>query len=302
MKMTQKRILIAGPSITEKEIRYVTNAVTTAWFENADIFQEHFERAFAQRMTVRHAVSLPSCTSAIHLSLAALGIGPGDDVIVPEITWIASAAPISHVGATPVFVDVDPVTWCIDPESMRLAITQNTKAVIAVDLYGAMPDMDALLAILDPLGIPLIEDAAEATGSEFGGRPAGSFGLAGAFSFHGSKTLTTGEGGMLVTNDDDLFTRVVSLRDHGRVPGDKMFLNREIGFKYKMSSLQAALGLAQLERLHELVGRKREIFSWYQDNLSSTRGITLNYEGNKLKNSFWMITAVLSHEMALLRM
>lgn len=289
-----KKIPVAGPWITEREVNYVADAAANAWFDSANAYNNRFETAFAAYMGAKHAASLPSCTSALHLSLAALGIGPGDEVIVPEATWIASCAPVAYVGATPVFVDVDRTTWCMDAQSMEQAITPRTKAVIAVDLYGSMPDMDALLAILRPRGIALIEDAAEAIGSRYKGKLAGGFGLTGVFSFHGSKTMTTGEGGMLVTNDSDIFARVQRLRDHGRKPGDRMFFNDEVAFKYKMSSMQAAMGLAQLERIDELVDRKREIHSWYQDNLNGMNGISLNHDSAEMRNSFWMNTVILS--------
>ncbi|MDD1705619.1 MAG: DegT/DnrJ/EryC1/StrS family aminotransferase, partial [Methanoregulaceae archaeon] len=196
------RIPISGPSITQKEVEYVTDAVRNAWYENANLFHERFEKAFAAYVGRLHAVTLPSCTSGIHLSLAALGISRGDEVIVPDVTWIASAAPVSYVGAMPVFADIDPETWCISAESLNACITTRTKAIIPVDLYGSMPDMDAIREIAGEHDLAVIEDAAEAIGSEYHGKRAGSFGDTGTFSFHGSKTLTTAEGGMLVTDDD----------------------------------------------------------------------------------------------------
>ncbi len=288
------RIPVAGPSITQKEIDYVSDAVRSAWYDRAGEYNRRFEEAFAQYVGVRFAAALPSCTSAIHLSLLALGVGPGDEVIVPDITWIASAAPISYVGAVPVFADVDRSSWCLDADSFRRCITPRTKAAIPVDLYGDMPDMQAISEIARELGIALIEDAAEAVGSEQDGRRAGSFGATGVFSFHGSKTLTTGEGGMLVTDREDLHRRVVVLRDHGRPPGDRTFFNREVAYKYKMSSLQAALGLAQLERIDELIERKRETFRWYRETLEGIDGITLNSESAGTRNSYWMVTVIVS--------
>jgi perosamine synthetase len=287
---TERRIPVAGPWITEKEIMYVSDAVATNWYEHAGDYVQRFEDAFAVATDREFAVSLPSCTSAIHLALAALGVSQGDEVIVPDITWIASSAPVTYVGATPVFVDVDPVTWCLAPDRLRAAITPSTKAVIAVDLYGAMPDYREVLAVTEEAGVPLLEDAAESVGSVQRGRPAGSFGTASVFSFHGSKTLTTGEGGMLVTDDQRLFDRIQVLRDHGRDRGDRFFFNAEIGFKYKMSSMQAALGLAQLERIDELVDRKREIFGWYRDRLSDR--VELNAEPPGTRNSYWMVAAL----------
>lgn len=292
MTSTPTKIPVAGPSITEKEIAYVTEAAATAWFSTANVFVDRFEQGFAEYLDVKHAMALPSCTSALHLSLAALDLGPGDEVILPDVTWIASSAPISYVGAEPVFADIDAVTWCLDPESVARAITPRTKAVIAVDLYGGMPDMDGLLAVLEPHGIPLIEDAAEAHGSRYKGRLAGSFGRTGVFSFHGSKTMTTGEGGLLVTDDDAIYERAAKLRDHGRNPGDRMFFNDVIAFKYKMSALQAALGLAQLERIDELVAMKRQVFAWYAERLGDVNGLTLNHDSEVMRNSFWMVTAI----------
>jgi perosamine synthetase len=292
-KNKTERIPVAGPWITQKEIDYVTDAVTNAWYGNANMYHERFEKAFAEYLGVRSAISLPSCTSAIHLSLLALGVGHGDEVIVPDATWIASAAPITYVGATPVFADIDEKTWCLSAKSLEECITPRTKAVIVVDLYGNMPEMDSLLEVARKHGLAIIEDAAEAVGADYDGRKAGSFGDTGVFSFHGSKTLTTGEGGMLTTNDEDVYRRVLFLRDHGRRPGDRQFWNIEVAYKYKMSSMQAALGLAQLERIEELIERKREIFAWYKEELDGVEEIKLNYELPQARNAYWMVTAVL---------
>ncbi|MBA2669879.1 MAG: DegT/DnrJ/EryC1/StrS family aminotransferase [Gemmatimonadetes bacterium] len=293
------RIPVAGPWITAKEIEYVTDAVTNAWYGNANMYHERFETAFAEYVGTRFAVALPSCTSAIHLSLLALGVGPDDEVIVPDLTWIASAAPISYVGAKPVFADVDEKRWTLDPDAFAACITPSTRAVIVVELYGSMPEMDAILAVAQQHGIAVIEDAAEAVGSMYGGKQAGSFGDTGVFSFHGSKTLTTGEGGMLVTDNEEVYGRVLFLRDHGRRPGDVMFFNAEVSYKYKMSSMQAALGLAQLERVEELVEKKRQIFSWYWQALNEVEGLTLNYEAPDTRNSYWMVTAVLDPDLGI---
>jgi perosamine synthetase len=293
------RILVSGPSITQKEIDYVTDAVTNAWYENANVYHERFERAFAEYVGRRHAISLPSCTSAIHLALSALGVGAGDEVVLPDATWIASSAPVTYVGATPVFADIDEETWCLSGASFEAVITDRTRAVIAVDLYGNMPEMDAIIEIARTRGIAVIEDSAEAIGSEYEGRRAGSFGDASVFSFHGSKTLTTGEGGMLLTDDDDLRARALFLRDHGRKPGDKMFFNHEVAYKYKMSSMQAALGLAQLERIDELLAKKRQIFSWYEAHLREVAGIRLNHGRPEARNVYWMVTAIVDEAFGL---
>jgi perosamine synthetase len=295
---------IAGPSITEREIEYVRDAVSRAWYENANEFHERFEGAFSEYVGRRHAIALPSCTSALHLALLSLGVGPGDEVVLPDVTWVASAAPVRYVGADAVFADVDRTTWCLDIASVEQVLTPRTKAVIAVDLYGGMPEMAGLEALLEARGIHLVEDAAEAVGSKIGDSRAGSFGAAATFSFHGSKTLTTGEGGMLVTDDDEIWRRSLFLRDHGRNPGDTSFRSTEVAYKYKMSSLQAALGLAQLERIEELVAKKREIFAWYRETIESGELgrlglVTLNAEPAGTTNSYWMVTVILSPELNL---
>lgn len=287
------RIPIAGPWITQKEIDYVTDAATNAWYENANMYHQRLEGAFADYLGVRHAVALPSCTSALHLALASLGVGPGDEVVVPDITWIATAAAIVYVGATPVFADIDEHTWCLTAASLERVITPRTRAVIPVDLYGSMPDMHAIRDVASRHGLAVIEDAAEAIGAEYHGRRAGALGDVGVFSFHGTKTLTTGEGGMLVTDRDDVYERVLVLRDHGRQPGGLAFWHTEVAYKYKMSSLQAALGLAQLERVDELIARKRETFDWYRQRLHCLPGMQLNVEPPGTRNSYWMVTLVL---------
>lgn len=294
-----EHIFVSGPWISQKEIDYVADAVTNAWYGNANTYNKRFESAFADYVGTQFAMALPSCTAAIHLALLALNVQQGDEVIVPDLTWIASSAPISYVGATPVFADVDRQTWCLSAEAFEQAITPKTKAVIIVDLYGNMPDMDAIHNIAQQHGIAVIEDAAEAIGAEYKGCRAGSLGSIGVFSFHGSKTLTTGEGGMLVTNDEALYRRISVLRDHGRRPEDKMFWNQEVGYKYKMSSLQAALGLAQLERVDELVERKKQIFANYATHLSGIEGVTLNYEAPGTISSYWMVTAVLDNSFGM---
>lgn len=294
-----ERIPVAGPWITDKEVAYVSDAVRTAWYGEANRYQLRFELAFKTYVSRRYAMALPSATSAIHLALAGLGIGPGDEVIVPEATWIATSAPISYVGATPVFADIDPQSWCLSPASFESCITPKTRAVIVVNLYGGMPDMDAIDAIADRHRLAIIEDAAESVGAEYRRRKAGSFGAASVFSFHGSKTLTTGEGGMLLTDDETLYRRALVLRDHGRRPSSKAFWNHEVAFKYRMSSLQAALGLAQIERVNELVERKQQIFAWYREALDGVKGVTLNYAGPMVVNAYWMVTAVFDRGLGL---
>lgn len=292
-------IPVAGPSISRREIELVAEAAEKAWYGNHYAYNARFEHMFADYIGVTHAVSLPHCTAAIHLSLAALGIGPGDEVVVPDVTWIASVAPVDYVGATPVFVDIRPDTWCLEPRAVAAAIGPRTRAIIGVDLYGSLCEWDELAAIAERHGLALIEDSAEALGSVYRGRRAGANGLTGVFSFHGSKTVATGEGGMLVTNDDAIHLRAQTLRDHGRPPGDRFFLNEEIGFKYKMNAVTAALGIGQMERIEELIARKRAIYGWYAERLASLQGVALNAEPPGTQNSFWMVTAVPDAEYGL---
>jgi len=285
-------IPVAAPSITEREGELAREAALTAWGPRHYTFNERFEGMIAKYVGVAHAASLPHATSGLHLALAAAGIGIGDEVIGPDVTWIASMAPSSYVGAAPVFVDILPDTWCIDPDAVEAAITPRTRAIIGVDLYGSMCDWRRLREIANKHGLVLIEDAAEALGSTYYGKAAGSLGDMAVFSFHGSKTITTGEGGMIVTNDDALFARIQQLRDHGRPPGDRFFLNDEVAFKYKMSGVQAALGIAQMERIGGLVDQKRQIFNWYQDRLGQQASLCLNIEPENVRNSYWMVTIV----------
>lgn len=291
-----ERIFVSGPSINEKEISYVSDAAKNAWYGNANMYHEKFEKAFAQYIGTKYAIALPSCTSALHLAYMALNIGTGDEVIIPETTWIATAAPLSYVGAEPRFVDICPDSWCMSADSLEKAITPQTKAIVTVDLYGNVPDYDAIHRVAKKHGIPIVEDAAEAIGAEYHGKKTGSLGEIGVFSFHGSKTMTTGEGGMFVTDNKDYYERALFLRDHGRMPGDFSFRSVEVAYKYKMSSMQAALGLAQLERIEELIEYKRQIFYWYQENLSGMP-LQINSEADNTKNIYWMVSAILDKSL-----
>lgn len=291
------RIYYTKPSITAREIAYATDAATNGWGERCYEYIDRFEAAFRSHLGVKYAIATSSCTGALHMGLAALGIGPGDEVILGDINWIASAAPITYLGAKPVFVDVLQDTWCLDPERVEAAITPRTKAIIAVHLYGNVCDMDALLGIGKLHGLPVIEDAAEAIGSVWRGRRTGSIGTFGTFSFHGTKTVTTGEGGMFVTNDDDIHRRVLSLSNHGRVKGHaKQFWPELIGFKYKMSNIQAAIGCAQLERIDELVAGKRRVFEYYASHLHDLP-LTMNPEPSGTVNGYWMPTIVVADDV-----
>lgn len=288
---------MAGPWITEHEIKVVEDCMRNGWYSYH--YVETFQREFAAYHDRRFGIMTPNCTTAIHLLLAAMGIKEGDEVIVPECTWIATAAPITYLRATPVFCDIDTVHWCLDPDSVERSITPRTKAIIAVDVFGNMPLMNDLLDISNRHGIPLIEDAAEALGSTYNGVKAGKFGVGSVFSFHRTKTVVTGEGGMLLLDDQKLYDRCMFLRDHGRRADGPAYYNYEVTFKYMPFSLQAAMGYAQFQRIDELIKKKRWIFDSYKVKLQELEDIEFNAEPEGGFNSVW-ITGLLigkSHNM-----
>jgi perosamine synthetase len=292
------RIPYTKPSITSLEIEYAADAVANGWGEHCYEYIRKFEVGFGEYLNSENVIATSSCTGALHLGMAALGIGPDDEVILADTNWIATAAPIVHLGARPVFVDILEDSWCIDPRLAEAAITRRTKAIIATHIYGNLCDMDALLSIGQRYGIPIIEDAAEAIGSVYKGKRAGAMGHFGTFSFHGTKTLTTGEGGAFVTSDPELYEKVLTLSNHGRSRSQvKQFWPDDIGFKYKMSNIQAAIGCAQIERIDQLVDRKREILGRYKEIFSTIPGISMNPELEGTINGAWMPTVVFSPEL-----
>ena len=288
-------INMAGPDVGPVELRYVTDAMTNGWYgKDAYTYVERFEREFAAYHDRKYGLMTPNCTTAVHLVLEGLGAGPGDEVIVPESTWVGSSAGITHTGADTVFADIDAETWCLSAETVRHELTSRTKAVIAVDLYGNMPEWDALTQTCAAAGVPIIEDAAEALGSVYRGRRAGKYGIASVFSFHRTKTISTGEGGMLLIDDDTLFERCRLLRDHGRQPGS--YFNTEVAFKYMPFNVQAALGYGQFTRIDELVGKKRDTFHLYRSLLPQDGSVQVNLENDDLTNGAWATTVVFSPE------
>jgi perosamine synthetase len=291
------KIFYTKPSITDLEVRYAADAAANGWGDDCYAYINRFEGLFKKHLGVNYAIATSSCTGALHMGMAAIGIGPGDEVILADTNWIATAAPIIHLGATPIFVDILKESWCIDPNMVEARISCKTKAIIATHIYGNLCAMDRLLTIANRYNIPVIEDSAEAIGSEYEGRRAGSMGLFGTFSFHGTKTLTTGEGGMFVTNDAHLYERVLMLSNHGRARGQpKQFWPESIGFKYKMSNIQAAIGCAQMERIDELIHRKREIMVIYKRELEKLPGVSMNPEVEGTVNGAWMPTIVFNEE------
>lgn len=285
-------IHFAGPWITEHEIKVVEDAMRNGWYEHAYDYCEKFQAEFAAYHDRKYGVMTPNCTSAIHLLIKALGISEGDEVIIPDCTWIASGAAVSYERATPVFADVEPANWCLDPESVRKRITPRTKAIIVVGLFGNMANMDELDDIAREHGIALIEDAAEAEGSIYKGVKAGKFGVGSVFSFHRTKTITTGEGGMLLLDDDDLYDRCMFLRNHGRKDDEGMYYNYEVTPKYMPFNLQAALGYAQFQRIDELIKKKRWQLEMYKKGLAGIDDIQLNAEPEGGTNGAWMTSIV----------
>jgi dTDP-4-amino-4,6-dideoxygalactose transaminase len=281
-----KMILTAGPSITTVERNYSAKAAAFGWNAHHSDYIEEFESQFANYVGAKYAIATSSCTGALHLSLLALGIGPGDEVIVPNITWVATASAVAYVGATPVFADVDSKSWTIDLNSLQSLITSKTKAIIPVHLYGFAADMFAVMDFARKHNLFVIEDAAPAIGTLINGRAAGTFGDLGCYSFQGAKMLVTGEGGMVVTDSKDNFDRVKKLQEHGRVPGS--FWIDQIGHKYKISNIAASIGLAQLTSVERQISRKREINREYRESLSKTSRVKFQMEIPNSRSICWM--------------
>ena len=244
--------------------------------------------AFASYCGTEFAVAVSNGTTGLHLALAALDIGPGDEVIIPDLTFVATANAVAYTGATPVLADVDPDSLCIDPASVESLITSRTKAIMPVHLYGHPADMDALATIAKARNLILIEDAAEAHGAEYKGRRVGGLGQCGVFSFYGNKIVTTGEGGMLTTNDRAFYLRAKHLRDHA-MSAERRYFHEERGFNYRITNLQAALGVAQMERIDDFLRRRAEIMAWYNSAIPTTENVRLNRVRNWAKSSYWMV-------------
>lgn len=284
-------ILTAGPAISPRETSYALDATRSGWNDRWSGYLDRFERSFADFLGVKHALATSSCTGALHLALAALGIGPGDEVVVPDITWVATANAVSYVGATPVFADVEADSWCLDADCFERSITDKTRAVVPVHLYGHPARMTRILEIAASHGIQVVEDAAPAIGAQWQGQKTGTFGAFAAFSFQGAKLVVSGEGGIVVTDDDDLYAELRLIWDQGRTPGT--FWIGHSGLKYKMANVQAAVALGQLERVEELVVAKRSIFERYAEALADTPGVSLNHEVAGARSIYWMTSLLL---------
>lgn len=260
------KIPVAEPNLQGREAAYVQECLRSSWISSRGVFIRRFEEAFAGYVGVEHAVSVCNGTAALHLLLSALGIKAGDEVIVPALTYVASATSVVHAGATPVFCDVDPVSWNLTAKTVEAVITEHTRAVMAVHLYGNPVEMAPLRALCKKHKLLLVEDAAEALGAEIEGQKAGSFGEAAGFSFFGNKTLSTGEGGMVTTQSAGLAALMRKLKNQGEDPKRRYWYDR-VGYNYRMTNIEAAIGLAQIERVGELVARKRAIAKHYREAL-----------------------------------
>jgi len=285
------RYPVAAPDLTGRELDYVTDCLRSTWISSSGRYLDEFERLVAAAGGKRHGVATCNGTVALHLALAALGIGPGDEVIVPTLTFVATANAVTYCGAKPVFADCTPDTWCLSVESAARLITRRSRAIIPVHLYGHPCDMEAMRAFADEHGLWIVEDAAEAIGASFAGKPIGSFGVASTFSFFGNKTISTGEGGMVVTDDDELAHRLRLLRGQGMEP-TRRYWHSNIGYNYRMTNLAAAIGVAQMERADALIGNRRVIAGWYSDRLAGTPGISLPVERDRALNTYWMFSVL----------
>jgi perosamine synthetase len=280
-------IPVANPDIGDEELENVVDAVRSGWVGSKGKFVEEFERNFASYLGVKHALAVSNGTAALHLALLAVGIKPGDEVLVPDLTFVSPANMALLIGAKPVFADVSKDYWCIDQGNVKKKITPRTKAIVVVHLYGHPAKMDEVLEIANEKSIPVVEDCAEAHGAEVKKRKVGSFGRVNTFSFYANKIITTGEGGMVVTDDREIADRVRMLRDHGMRP-EKRYWHEVLGFNYRMTNLQAALGVAQLGKIDRLIERKRRLARIYNELLDATTGITTHPEMSWAKNVYWM--------------
>lgn len=282
-----KFIPVSEPNIGKKEISYVTKAVKSGWVSSLGYFVEKFEKDFSRYCGRKYGVSVSNGTVALHLALLALDIGAGDEVIIPNFSFVATVNSVLYAGATPVLVDIEPDTLNIDPAKIEAKIGPKTKAIIVVHTYGHPADMDTILAIAKKHDLKVIEDAAEAHGAKHNGKTVGRFGDISCFSFYGNKTITTGEGGMCLTDNEAVYKKMLLLRDHGMTK-EKKYWHEVVGYNYRITNLQAALGCAQLERMADFIKVKRSNAALYKKLLKDVPWIELPTEKSYAKSTFWM--------------
>lgn len=287
---------VAEPSLSDKELQYVSECILTGWISSAGKFVRRFEEALADFCGSGYSIATSSGTTALHLALLGLDIGPGDEVIVPTLTFIATANAVTYTGAKPVFVDSEPETWNIDPNKIEEAITPRTKAIIPVHLYGHPANMDPILEIASHYGLAVVEDAAEAHGARYKGRCVGGIGDIGIFSFYGNKIITTGEGGMVVTNKADLAEKIRMLRDHG-MSTKQHYWHPAIGYNYRLTNLQAAVGVAQMEKMDDILKSKRRIAQIYNEGLQNVPGISLAPEAPWASSVCWLYSVLIDGQL-----
>lgn len=283
---------VAIPSLDGNEAKYVLDCVESGWVSSLGKYIPAFEQNFADFCEARYGIAVSNGTVALHLALATLGIGPGDEVIVPTLTFVATANAVRYVGATPVFADSDPRIWTLDPEDVKRKLTSRTKAIIPVHLYGHPVEMQPVMDLARERNLFVIEDAAEAHGALYQNGKVGGIGHLNCFSFYGNKIITTGEGGILTTIDDNLAERARFLRDHAMSP-ERRYWHTEIGFNFRMTNIQAALGLAQMERIETFIEHKRWLAQRYNQLLADVSGITLPPEAAWARSVYWMYSILL---------
>ena len=293
----EARIPLSVPVFIGRERELLAECIDQRWVAAGGPFVARFQEAFAERHGLRAAVGTVNGTAALHVALAALRIGPGDEVIVPSLTFVATANPVRYLGAEPVFCDVDRSTYTLDVESVRASITDATRAIVVVHLYGHPADLDPLLELAREHGLPVIEDATEALGSSYRGRPCGTLADIGCFSFNGNKVMTTGGGGMVLAADDELRERIRYLTLQAREPGPE-YVHGDVGFNYAMTNVQAALGLAQLEHLDELLARRRQIAARYREGLAGVADLEVCGEAEWAHSNFWLNSVLIDESVA----
>jgi len=293
-------IRVCEPTLRGNELAYITDAVQTNWISSGGKYIPRFEALFAEKMGARFGIACMNGTVALHLALATLGLEPGDEVIIPTFTMIATANAVTYLNAKPVLVDSEMATWNMDAEQIEAKITPRTRAISVVHTYGHPVDMDAVNDIATRHGLFVLEDAAEAHGAVYKGRPVGSLGDAACFSFYGNKIITTGEGGMITTNREDVARLAWNLRDHA-FSTDRHFWHKFVGFNYRMTNLQAAIGLAQTEQLETFVAARRAHAAQYTRLLKEIPGIVTPPEASWVHNVYWMYGILLDKEFGMSR-
>lgn len=281
------------PVLSPNAKKYVNDCLDTGWISSSGSYIKRFEENFARYIGTKYAITTSNGTTALHLAIASLGIGKGDEVIMPDLTIISCPDAVIYTGATPVVVDVEPVHGNIDPTKLEKQITQKTKAIMVVHLYGHPVDMDPILAIANKYNLPVIEDAAEAHGALYKGRKVGSLGAVGCFSFYANKVITTGEGGMVVTNDETVYEKAKLLKDLAHKPGHRFF-HEMVGFNYRMTNLQAAIGVAEIEQLDTYVQRKRTMAKTYTTLLQDIPFLELPTEESWATSTYWMYSLMVT--------